>query len=374
VDESFELFLPLIVDELKKRKWERGAFATDGSSAGRGKVVLCIRPRIPQALAVRYAKEIGDAVMERAQAELLIKIDAANFSAYPKNGCAVVRILGRNRRRNGKLEQSLDMKLRPSDLEYVKPVLIPYSPQEVAVRQSHHSQRSQWATNLIDSPVIGTAKDVFKVMIRLADEAVRLEGENRAAHVLHEWCVGMASSALRPSTAKVLKRRDSAENAVKWVLAHRRNELPNTNAAVNTWQPLDLAEMNVPKRSRMVYEALVQYVTAKRLNAHCFGMDYSRIAAVCQYQDASAAGKAANVTEDFGLLFRLHRGRKRSKGEDGLLTLWCLRGQEETLQEAVDDGMQSEMFQQRLEDAGEPSIRLVSGRKAQSDTPLAIAA
>ena len=110
------------------------------------------------------------------------------------------------------------------------------------------------------------------------------------------------------------------------------------------------------------------------MNAHCFGMDYERLAAVSQYREKSAAGKAANVTEDCGLLFRLHRGCKHNKGEHGLLTLWCLRGQGETLQAAVDDGMQTEMFQKRLDEGGPPSLVLVDGRKVQSCPLLAIAA
>jgi hypothetical protein len=374
VDENFELLAPFIVDELKKRKWERGAGATDGSSAGRGKIVQFIRPRIPQAVAVRHSEEIRRAVIERAEAELLLKIDPEKFSAYPKNGCAVVRILGRNRIRDGKLEQALDLNLRPSDWKYVKPVLIPYSPEDVLVHKNGQRQRAQWASDLIATPIIGTMKEAFKVMIRLADEAVRLEGESRAAQVLHEWCLGMASSAYRPRTAKGLKRKDSAENAVKWVLAHRRNVVPSTNTPASTWQPLDLSEMKVPKRARKLYEALVRYITAKGLNAHCFGMDYDRVAAVSQYREKSAAGKAANKTEDFGLLFRLHRGCKHNKGEHGLLTLWCLRGQGETLQEAVDDGMQTEMFQKRLDEGGEPTVWLVNGRKVQSGIPLAKAA
>jgi hypothetical protein len=211
-------------------------------------------------------------------------------------------------------------------------------------------------------------------MIRLADEAVRLEGEDRAVHLLHEWCLGMASGAFRPSTVKLLKRKDSAENAVKYVVAHRRESVPKTSAAARTWQPRDLSEMKVPKRANRLYEALVQYVTARGLNAHCFGMDYDRVAAVSQYRDKSAAGKAANVTEDCGLLFRLHRGCKHNKGELGLLTLWCLRGQGETLQEAVDDGMQTEMFRKRLDEGGEPSVRLVNGQKLECGPRLAIAA
>jgi hypothetical protein len=374
VDENFELLAPFIVDELKKRKWERGAGATDGSSPGRGKIVQFIRPRIPQALAIRHAQELRDAVIERAQVELLLKINPEKFSAYPKKGSAVVRILGRNRIRDGKLEQALDLNLRPSDWKYIKPVLIPYSPQEMAVRQSGERQRSQWASDLIATPLIGTAKDAFKIMIRLADEAVRVEGEDRAAHVLHEWCLPMASSAIRPSTAKVLKRKDSAENAVKWVLTHRRDGVPKAGAPSKTWQPLDLSEMKVRKRPRNFYEALAQCVAALGINPHCFGMDYDRVAAVTQYGDKGTAAKAAAITEDSGLLFRLHRGCKYIKGEHALVTLWCLRGQAETLQEAVNDGMKTEMFKTRLDEGGQPSVRLVGGRKIHFRDAFPIAA
>jgi hypothetical protein len=103
-------------------------------------------------------------------------------------------------------------------------------------------------------------------------------------------------------------------------------------------------------------------------------MDYDRVAAISQYREKSAAGKAANVTEDSGLLFRLHRGCKHNKAERGLLTLWCLRGQGETLQEAVDDGMKTEMFQKRLDEGGEPSVGLMDGRKIHSRHAFPVAA
>lgn len=357
VDENFELLAPFIVDELRKRKWEKGAAATNGSSAGRGKIVLFIKPRIPQALAIRYAEEIRCAVVERANTELLLAIDADKFSAYPKNGCAVVRILGRNRIRDGKLEQALNLNLRPSDWKYVKPVLIPYSLRDIAANGNEQRQRSQWATDLIASPVSANAKDAFKMMVRLADEAVRFAGSERAAQVLHEWCLGMVSSALRPSTAKVLKRKDSSENAVKWVLSHRWEPTSKSVESVNTWHPRDLSKDKPSTRARKLYEALVQYVTAKRLNAHCFGMDYGRVAALCHYSDKSAAGKTALAAEDCGLLFRLHRGRKHGKGKRALLTLWCLRGRDETLEEAVDDGMKTEMFERRLDEVAKAQVR-----------------
>ncbi len=85
VDENFGLLAPFIVDELKKRKWEGAAGATDGSSAGRGKVILFIRPRIPQTVAYRISNEIRDAVILRAQTELLLAIDTRSLARSQKD-------------------------------------------------------------------------------------------------------------------------------------------------------------------------------------------------------------------------------------------------------------------------------------------------
>jgi hypothetical protein len=353
IDQDFERIAPFVVDALRQRKLNKGAFGTSGSSPARGKIVLCFRPRIPQAVAYRLAQEVRADVKARIETELLlVPIDDSKFDAYPKNlSGGDVRILGRNLERDGPLEQALDLELRPSDLKYVKPVTIPYSAEDAVTRQ-----RAQWATKLINAVFTGTAKDAYKLQVKLADEAVRLEGEHRAAQVLHSWCSDIAGSGggMRPSTAAQLKRKDAAERAVKWVLAnHREVHAPR----LTDFQPLDLSEMKLPKGARNIYETLTQYVSAYGLSAHCFGLDYGRLAAFGRYRYPSAAWKSATQAEDCELLFRLHQGRKHGAKSKGLLTLWCLRGQGETLQEAVNDGIQCDMFRAEVFSSNETTRR-----------------
>ena len=159
---------------------------------------------------------------------------------------------------------------------------------------------------------------------------------------------------MRPSTAAQLKRKDAAERAVKWVLAnHREVHAPR----LTDFQPLDLSEMKLPKGARNIYETLTQYVSAYGLSAHCFGLDYGRLAAFGRYRYPSAAWKSATQAEDCELLFRLHQGRKHGAKSKGLLTLWCLRGQGETLQEAVNDGIQCDMFRAEVFSSNETTRR-----------------
>lgn len=140
------------------------------------------------------------------------------------------------------------------------------------------------------------------------------------------------------------------------------------------WAPIDLTSIPTPKGAARIYEALAQYVTTFDLNAHCFAMDYERLAAMSGYRDGGRASKNALVAEDAGLLFRLHRGCRRKPGVRGEATLWCLRGQGESLQDAYDDGVEQPMFVERVETVGSPIVTLVDGKKVGLATVLPIAA
>jgi hypothetical protein len=103
-------------------------------------------------------------------------------------------------------------------------------------------------------------------------------------------------------------------------------------------------------------------------------MDYRRLASLAEYRDKARAKKVADQTEDAGLLFRLDRGSKSEDTRRGLVTLYCLRGEGESLQDAYDDGVRSDMFQQRISEQQGPRIRLVDGQKVGFSTPVLLAA
>jgi hypothetical protein len=366
IDEHFPDLLPIVAGILRDRKWDRAAFATSGSDPGRGKVILCGKPRIPQAVAYRIAKEVLDQVREETKSSFLLNtIGDEKLDAFPKAGSGgEVRILGRNQGRDGSLEEALALDGKPSDLKHVRPVTIHYRPADIVT-----SQRAQWATRLVETPITGIASDAYKVQVRLADEALRLGGESRAVELLHGWCLGM--TAIRDSTIRQLKRRDASERAVDYVKQYRR-EAAHAKKPTD-WEPLDLSEERIPKGASRIYEALAKYASEFRLDPHCFGMDYARLAALAGYRDKSRAWKSVSRAEDIGLLFRLHRGSGHGENLRGLVMLCCLRGADEAMQAAYDQGTQSQMYLERVAECGQPAIRMDGGKRVgfTPDLPLA---
>lgn len=355
LDENFEALLPFFADRLRARGWEHAAFSTTGSSAGRGKIVLTFKPRIPQAVAHRVANEIFHEVLNEPK---IVTFGERHPSVFPSLGSGGnVRILGRNRGREGPLESPLSLDGKLSDLKYVKPVRIEYDRAEAALRQP-----TRWASELIESAsTVSSNKEGYKITVRLADDALRLTADDEpgAVALLFSWTSDMATRATG-NAARQFAQKAAAERAVRYVLTHREGKPP---AAVS-WIPLDLSNERIPKGPKRVYESLAQYAVANRLNPHCFGMDYGRLAALVGYTDKSRTKRTADKAEDIrSFLFRLDRGSKHGDSLKGLVTLWCLRGTGETLQDAYDEGICSDMFRERVELAGEPRIKLVAGKK-----------
>lgn len=367
LDENFDLLLAFFADRLRSRGWQNAAFATTGSSSGRGKIVLCFKPRIPQVVAHRIAHEIFEEVRSEV-ALTTITFGEAKPSIFPSLGLgANVRILGRNKGREGPLEIPLDLNGKPSDLRYVKPVRIDYDRKDAV-----SPQPARWAMELIESaPLVSSNDEAYKIQIRLADEALRLRSDNEAEAVplLSSWCASIAAIS-SGNASRQFSRTDAIQRAVQYVLRNRRGPAPE----LRSWIPLDLTRQRLRKGARRIYEALAGYVTANRLNPHCFGMDYGRLAAMAGYADKSQARKATDDAEDLGLLFRLDRGTKNVENLRGLVTLFCLRGAGELLQDAYDDGVRSDMFTERLQLSGEPRITLVDGQKVGFSTPVLAAA
>jgi hypothetical protein len=103
----------------------------------------------------------------------------------------------------------------------------------------------------------------------------------------------------------------------------------------------------VPKAALRVYEALANYVSAKGLNPHAFGMDYRRLANLAGYVSKDDARRGVLEAEEAKLLHRLHRGAPHRAGCRGTPALFCLRGEGETLDQAVAAGTGSKQYQLR---------------------------
>jgi len=367
IDERFTEVRAEVIRSLKRRKWGRGSFLTTGSDPGRGKVILCINPRIPQAVANRIAREIYDEVVA-AFADTLCPLRLTSphkkFEYRPSEGTGgILRIMGRKLRLDGSdapLEQALDLNGDPSDLKYVKPVTIPYAQNET---ESTQKQSRNWIERRLKSPFTGNRKDAYSCISGFAYEALKKTKDVEDAEVMVTgWCGMMADLCGRDDAKKQFMNEREIRKAVQY--AKDNPPRKRTAKADAGPRPEPLSKKSIANsRACRPYQALAEFVEAKRLNPHCFGKDYASLAALAGYSDGSAASKSADVAENFGVLFRLHQGARHQAGSEGTPTLWCLRCEGETLQAAYDDGIKADRFREYVENLGPARFRLVGGKK-----------
>ena len=111
----------------------------------------------------------------------------------------------------------------------------------------------------------------------------------------------------------------------------------------------------VGKAAGRVYGSLATYALANGLDPHAFGMDYARVADLARYADKTSAYDGAVKAEACGLLCRLDRGTARRGGAP---TLFCLRGKDESLADAIEAGKQTKAYLERLrENAADDGFR-----------------
>jgi hypothetical protein len=367
IDERFAEVRAKVIEALNRRKWSKGSFLTTGSDPERGKVILCIKPRIPQAVANRIAREIYDEVVA-AFAETLYPLNPKNpkkFEYRPEGGMGgILRILGRKLRLDGSdgpLEQALDLNGKPSDLTYVRPVTIRYDLSDTTVARK---EPGQWVKARLKLSFSGNRKEAYHLISGFAYEALKkTKGDVDAAEsIVTEWCGTMVDLSERDDAKKQFKNEREIRKAVQYA----KDNPPRKRTAKADAEPRrqPLSEKSIANsRACRPYQALAEFVEAKGLNPHCFGKDYASLGALAGYSDGSAASKSADVAENFGVLFRLHQGARHRVGIEGTPTLWCLRCEGETLQAAYDDGIESDRFRQYVEKLGPARFRLVGGKK-----------
>jgi hypothetical protein len=110
----------------------------------------------------------------------------------------------------------------------------------------------------------------------------------------------------------------------------------------------------VGRSASRIYDVLAEYVLASDSDPHAFAMDSRRIAALAGYADKTNARRSVKKAELAGILFRLHPGKKREKGSAGVPALLCLRGFDESMDEAIEAGKRSPHYQSRINTAALP--------------------
>ena len=316
IDACFTQMLPDIrraVLALGGAELYQAIFCTNGSDAGRGKVIVTFAELVPACDARRLMQQLCRRVRASASAQSL---EPQEISAYPQHRSGgVVRVLGRNSSRGGPIEQpfSLDGEV---GVAHARP-LTSAKLAEIVVPECESI--APWAKRLIESPWRkidrhGTYGH-FGHMIALGRDAIRVYGIGRGRQVYDEWLdrVKANSPELSQPTLKTSDRRNLIDHAREraWEYACR---LPNS------WLPLDLQiRKGMPRGVVRVYNALVVYVRNKGLLPTHFAIDYERIARMVD-SSKSTAHRWVMAAERMGVLVIHDHGSRHTPGQRGKCT------------------------------------------------------
>ena len=360
-DENFAQRLPIYAKVLERRGLSQAGFATSGSTAERGKVVLTLARRIPQAFAISLAKDIeAEAVADDAFGN----VRPNTLTRFPSGGDGSYCRIGGSKHSWSALERIIGFDGEPTDLVAIAPALIQLPASAVAITSHPRpmSSPSAWAQTLLSQPFTGTEPDLLRAQLRLAAEAIRIFGEEAGAK-FREWMevISKNSPTLSGSTQRQLFRADAFPRAEAYIA---RVGLPKS------WEPLKppyiLGVTNkvadatdgtykVACGGWRVYTSLATYVLTRHLDPHCLSMDYKRVADLSGYADKTNARRDALQAEFAQLLRRLDPGRPRARGRHGISAVFCLRGEGETMDEAIAAGQRSRQYLERHGTAPPPA-------------------
>jgi hypothetical protein len=352
-DEDFPRRLAIYARVLAARGLEQAAFVTTGSTAERGKVVLTLCERIPHARAVALAKEIQGEV--KADPDFG-EVHASKLTAFPSNGASFCRVLGRKYPDPAPFERLLDLQGRPMQFSCVLPARISVPAATTPVAITPGAQKlSAWSLTVMEEPFSGSEPQLVTTQLRLADEAMRVFGEQAESRFL-EWMETIAknSPSASSSVRRQLFRADAFPKAKAYILKHGRPTLwaplrrPYTPGVRIRSSGAKDQVVNKVSSGWRAYESIATYALVNHVDPHAIGLDYQRIADLCGYVGKEGARRAVLCAEDCGFLKRLHPGTPRTKGQSGTCTLFCLRGEGESLADAVAKGERSSAYRLRV--------------------------
>jgi hypothetical protein len=353
-DEDFPRRLAIYAKVLAARGLEKAAFVTTGSTAERGKVVLALAERIPHARAVALAKEIQGEV--KADPDFG-EVHASKLTPFPSNGASFCRVLGRKYPDPAPFERLLDLQGRPADTLGVVPARItaPVPITSVAITPGGAQNLSAWAQIVIEEPFTGSEPQLLATQLRLADEAIRVFGEQAESRFL-EWMETIArnSPSASSSVQRQLFRADAYPKARAYILRHGRPTLwapfrrPYTPGVHIRSSGTKKSGINKVSSGWRAYESIATYALVNHVDPHAIALDYQRIADLCGYVGKEGARRAVLCAEDCGFLKRLHPGAARTKDRPGTCALYCLRGEGESLADAIAKGERSSAYRLRV--------------------------
>lgn len=350
----------------------RHAILTEGSDAGRGKVVVFVR-RAPQERAADLAADImAQAAVEPSWG---ISTRPGTAQSKPEAGAGgLVRIGGRNIGRNGPLERVVSLEtgeaVALSQVEIAnldlrrapQPVALPRVPAYVAARLE----------NGLPWPARGNAA-VRPILMKIALHAART---GRGKGVFVEWMAQIRRhpatlAGASPKTSDERSPLDSQSINSVWAAAEKKYRSADratlhrpggTTSPDVMWHPTSFSDL--PTGEAEVEKALREWVRSKDLHPAAFACSYREIARILGWEP-KAVHRIAKRLVLRGFVVIIDRG---TQGERGDKTIWSLAGTPEGAEdrEVVKRRRAKQISHARTLDAKIADIATVQDRRSST--------
>jgi hypothetical protein len=294
-------------------------FLTNGSDEERGKIIVAfVKP-----MSARPVREFIRAIKRTIQRES--RLPSGMLDEYPKEKTGgLVRILGRNLKRNGPLESALNFDGEPVDLTNVSPL----SPAAFLAMVPKQPRTLPWVERLLTTPWLakdGTRRHI-DLMLALARECMRQNLQRSDFYAMMDRIKGNSPELTGPSV-KNLDTRNVLVRAREWAWATACLDPSSFRAKVSPSN----------REFWRAYRAICGLVAQRGLRASKFQLDYQTIGDAMD-RNKGQAYRAVLTAEAAGLLVRHDPGSRHEFKHKGVCTTFGLVGEGETAEQVLNLG------------------------------------
>jgi len=302
------------------------SFATTGSSEGRGKVITCVAASVPLDL----VRRVADMTLRYAQLgqDFGPLAKSSDIGVYPlRDEGGLLRILGRNPKRNGSIEIPLRLSdWEISDLTEITPisaidlerVVQRFAPTHGALPGTLLAEATSCSGRLHHWAILEIQRSwrwgpdgnpgIMRRVIALAFE--------------FKWAFGVVNGEpLFRNTLERIRQNSPALHLPSPNKKRRRNPLTWALTGKNAWRYAceyrflkSPAAANAPARIVEVYDELIRYVHEAGIRYYAFNMTYARIAELIG-KSHQTAWRLVHDAASIGLLVIHEPGTKRERGK-----------------------------------------------------------
>lgn len=343
IDQDAPSRLPVYEHVIQRLGLTRAAFATPGSSPSKAKVIFTFEEMVSRDAAWRFVNAVHDEASAEAPDIIPAEPKNGDLELFPKSSSArstdagILRILGRNPKRNGPLEWPITLDGETLDFAKIKPLRTDRIIKVGQSRQRGANVHPTWLRGLLNiewtPPRIGGP-----AVIRQKLTAIAL-------YCLDNYTTGDA----KEKYVRLLRRVESNNLTLRTSTSDGRNPIGReiqeasawTNAlAKERWTPQQPSEKKIPGWG--AYDAMVRYVRLHGLPPHRFYIDARTVAGLMGVALKSAQ-ESLDLCERSRLAVRVDYGTSRTntvvdgkrKVIDGNAARWGLVGAGETVYDVI---------------------------------------